>query len=97
MTNLRGRAIILGEMTERLRARGHEESPNTAGTECRLTTGEGDFKESATETDRRIHIRQGWKGRVRAYRSRGDAGGCVNPIRCKIWELWFVPTAPGLA
>lgn len=43
-------------MTERLRARGREESPNTAGTERRLTTGGGDSKESATEINRPIFV-----------------------------------------
>lgn len=30
----------------------YEESPSIAGQGCRLTTGGGDFKESATEIDR---------------------------------------------
>ena len=30
----------------------HEESPGFTGTGCRLTAGEGDFKESATEKNR---------------------------------------------
>ena len=30
----------------------HEESPSTAEQECRVTPGEGDLKESATEINR---------------------------------------------
>ena len=49
---------------------------------CRLTAGEGDFKESATEKNRPKG--QGWKGEVRAHRSFGNAGGSVNPTWSKI-------------
>ena len=49
--------------------------------ECRLVTGGGDSKESATEINRPQG--QGWKGEVRAHRSCGNAGGPVNPTRCK--------------
>gem|GEM_PF-2789680 len=49
---------------------------------CRVTPGEGDFKESATEIDRREHFsRQGWKGEVRAHRPDGNEGRSANPIR----------------
>ena len=48
-----------------------------------ITSGEGDFKESATEIDRRFE-RQGWKGEVRAHRRDGNAPCHVNPVRCKV-------------
>jgi len=48
---------------------------------CRVTPGEGDFKESATEIYRLLKIEaisfwfsawQGWKGEVRAHQRYGD-------------------------
>ena len=39
---------------------GHEESPSSAGQECRITSGEGNFKESATENTA-IHDGKGEK------------------------------------
>ena len=41
---------------------------------CRVTPGEGDFKESATEIYRLLDIPvwQGWKGEVRAHQRLGD-------------------------
>ena len=41
----------------------NEESPSSAGQGCRLTAGEGDFKDSATEID---------------YRCFGGTGGKVR-------------------
>jgi len=38
----------------RMTASQDEESPSIAGQECRLITGEGDFKESATEIYRTL-------------------------------------------
>jgi len=35
----------------------HEESPGSAGQGCRVTPGEGDFKESATEIYRLLEVR----------------------------------------
>ncbi len=35
----------------------HEESPGSAGQRCRVTPGEGDFKESATERYRMLDTR----------------------------------------
>ena len=49
-------------MTERLRALRHEESPNTIGTGCRLITGGGDTKESATEINRPVSGKDGKAG-----------------------------------
>lgn len=35
----------------------HEESPGSIGQGCQITSGEGDFRESATETYRRRVLR----------------------------------------
>ena len=39
-----------------------EESPGSIGQGCRLTAGEGDFKDSATEINRRFAIMRNGKG-----------------------------------
>lgn len=49
----------------------NEESPSSIGQGCRLTAGEGDFKDSATEIDYR-QKRYRWKGEVKAHRRPGD-------------------------
>lgn len=49
----------------------NEESPSSTGQGCRLTAGEGDFKDSATEINYRL-MRYRWKGEVKAHRRPGD-------------------------
>ena len=63
----------------------HEESPSIAGQGCRITSGEGDFRDSATE-----RYRESAKAPARMER-RGKSSpaawrlaGYVNPTRCKI-------------
>jgi len=43
----------------------YEESPGSVEQGCRVTPGEGDFKESATEINRRIHLGTGKGGKAR--------------------------------
>ena len=48
-----------------------EESPGSIERGCRLTAGEGDLKDSATENKCRI-LRRLWKCAVRAHREYGN-------------------------
>ena len=77
--------MVLSRLNGRRYGDIHEESPSFIGQGRRLITGEGDFKESATEIDCRI-FRRWWKGKVRAYRVCGNADGSVNPVRSKVYK-----------
>ena len=49
-----------------------EESPGFTEAWQLLTAAGGDPRDSATEIDRRVSARQGWKGEVRAHQRTGD-------------------------
>jgi len=67
----------------------HEESPGSIGQGCRVTPGEGDFKESATESKPPLFGEVRMKRRGKSPPADRRRFGHVNPTRSNAMERHY--------